>query len=122
MLNVYVTLLRHNGAALSVIKSCVETLPAAGSIAYFDTTFHRSIPRHISSYAIDQKIATDRGLKKYGFHGLSCSLILASILEPCAEAPSSDAFIHRSVASHFEKVIRLSSTYACSNETHAPVA
>jgi acetate kinase len=66
------TLDRHNGAALSVIRTSVKYLPHAKSIAFFDTAFHRSIPVHIATYAIDQKIAKERGLKKYGFHGLSC--------------------------------------------------
>ncbi|KAK7032817.1 putative acetate kinase [Favolaschia claudopus] len=69
----------HNGASLAVIKTCLEQLPSAKSIAFFDTAFHRSIPAHISSYAIDQHIAKKRGLKKYGFHGLSYSFILRSV-------------------------------------------
>ncbi|KAF9533737.1 Acetokinase family-domain-containing protein [Crepidotus variabilis] len=69
----------HNGSALSVIKSCIEALPKSKSIAYFDTTFHTSIPVHISSYAIDPEIAKKRGLKKYGFHGLSYAFILGAV-------------------------------------------
>ncbi|KAJ7039640.1 Acetokinase family-domain-containing protein [Mycena alexandri] len=69
----------HNGASLAVIKTCLSQLSNAKSIAFFDTAFHRSIPPHISSYAIDQKIAKKRGLKKYGFHGLSYSFILRSV-------------------------------------------
>jgi acetate kinase len=67
-------LFRHNGAALSVIHAVLEALPKAQSIAYFDSTFHRSIPPHIAAYAIDQDVAKKRGIKKYGFHGLSCTL------------------------------------------------
>ncbi|KIL61569.1 hypothetical protein M378DRAFT_82326 [Amanita muscaria Koide BX008] len=66
----------HNGAALSVIKACLEQLPNATSIAYFDTCFHKTIPPHIYSYAINQEIAKKRGLRKYGFHGLSYAYIL----------------------------------------------
>ncbi|KAG6872668.1 hypothetical protein C0995_007775 [Termitomyces sp. Mi166 len=69
----------HNGAALAVIKACLEKMPKAKSIAYFDSAFHSTIPRHIASYAIDQCIATKRGLRKYGFHGLSYSFILRSV-------------------------------------------
>ncbi|KAH9481510.1 putative acetate kinase [Psilocybe cubensis] len=69
----------HNGAALSVIKACIDVLPDAKSIAYFDTAFHRSIPIHISSYAIDPELAKKRGLKKYGFHGLSYAFILRTV-------------------------------------------
>jgi acetate kinase len=69
----------HNGAALSVIKACMDWGGAGTNIAYFDTAFHTSIPKHISMYPIDQKIATERGLKKYGFHGLSYAFILRSV-------------------------------------------
>ncbi|KAF8553970.1 acetate and butyrate kinase [Imleria badia] len=65
----------HNAAALSVIKACIKALPHALSIAFFDTAFHRDMPRHVSTYAIDQKIARERGLRKYGFHGLSYAFI-----------------------------------------------
>ncbi|KAJ3491273.1 hypothetical protein NLJ89_g11355 [Agrocybe chaxingu] len=71
----------HNGAALSVIKACIEALPEAKSIAYFDTTFHTSLPLHVSNYAINPDIAKKRGLKKYGFHGLSYAFILRAVSE-----------------------------------------
>ena len=54
------------------MKTSIAQVPSANSIAYFDTSFHRPIPAHIHSYAINQDIARKRGLKKYGFHGLSC--------------------------------------------------
>lgn len=69
----------HNGPALGVVKACVSALRDAKSIAYFDSTFHRSIPPHISSYAIDLRVAKERGLKKYGFHGISYSFVLKAV-------------------------------------------
>ncbi|KAG7444968.1 acetate kinase [Guyanagaster necrorhizus] len=78
----------HNGAALTVITSCISVLPNANSIAFFDTAFHRSIPPHIASYAIDQAVANKRGLKKYGFHGLSYSFILRSVAEFLDKSPT----------------------------------
>ncbi|KAG6909859.1 hypothetical protein DXG01_014891 [Tephrocybe rancida] len=68
-----------NASALDVICACLESMPHAKSIAFFNTVFHNSIPKHISAYAIDQSIATERGLCKYGFHGLSYAYILRSI-------------------------------------------
>ncbi|KAL4268811.1 putative acetate kinase [Pleurotus pulmonarius] len=78
----------HNGAALSVIKACIANIPSAQSIAYFDTAFHRPMPAHISSYAINQTIAKKRGLKKYGFHGLSYAFILRSVARHLDKLPS----------------------------------
>lgn len=93
---------RHNRSALSVIQACTEELPSTKSVAYFDTAFHRSIPFRIASYAIDQKVAKAKRLKKYGFHGLSCKLFNSfqeGLLMRCV-----DAFILRSVAQHLQKV------------------
>ena len=36
------------------------------------------MPEHVSTCAIRQDIAKKRGLKKYGFHGLSCKFVLHS--------------------------------------------
>ena len=66
---------RHNGAALSVIQGAADALSRVKSIAFFDTAFHRTIPPYISAYPVDQTVAKQRGLKKYGFHGLSCACL-----------------------------------------------
>ena len=78
---------RHNGAALSVIHACIDALPHANSIAYFDTAFHHHIPPHVASYAIDQTIARKKGLRKYGFHGLSCKILLQTPARLTTERP-----------------------------------
>jgi len=69
----------HNSSALAVIKACLDHLPHSKSVAVFDTTFHQSIPAHISTYAISPSLAQEKSLKKYGFHGLSYSYILRSV-------------------------------------------
>ncbi|KAH9910938.1 Acetokinase family-domain-containing protein [Fomitopsis serialis] len=69
----------HNGAALSVMKSTIDSLPKASSIAYFDTSFHRSIPLHVARYAINPEVAHKRGRKKYGFRGPSYAYILGAV-------------------------------------------
>ncbi|KAH9942734.1 acetate and butyrate kinase [Amylocystis lapponica] len=83
----------HNGAALSVMKACIAALPHANSIAYFDTSFHRPIPLHIASYAIRQDIAKKRGLRKYGFHGLSYAYILRAVAQHLHKDPSTTNLI-----------------------------
>ncbi|KAI0077899.1 acetate and butyrate kinase [Panus rudis PR-1116 ss-1] len=83
----------HNGSALTLIRTTLQVLPHAVSIAYFDTAFHSTIPPHISSYAIDQKVAKRRGLRKYGFHGLSYAYILRTVAThldiPSVKTPAS---------------------------------
>ncbi|KZS87029.1 acetate and butyrate kinase [Sistotremastrum niveocremeum HHB9708] len=71
----------HNGPALSLSEACFALLPESQSITYFDSVFHISIPQHISSYAIDQKTAYEKGLKRYGFHGSSYSFINRKVAE-----------------------------------------
>ncbi|KAH9856639.1 acetate and butyrate kinase [Lenzites betulinus] len=78
----------HNGGALSVMQACIDQLKNTKSIAYFDTSFHRTIPKHIAMYAIPQDVAEKRGLKKYGFHGLSYSFILSSVSSFLGKDPS----------------------------------
>ncbi|CEJ90063.1 hypothetical protein VHEMI05871 [[Torrubiella] hemipterigena] len=69
----------HTSGALSIVSQCKQQLIHAINIACFDTQFHRPIPAHIYTYAIDQKMATERGLRKYGFHGLSYAFLTRSV-------------------------------------------
>ena len=69
----------HNASALAIVKTCVKVLPKAKNIAYFDTSFHATIPAAIRTYPIDQKIAERNKLRKYGFHGISYAFITRSV-------------------------------------------
>lgn len=71
----------HNGAALGIVDACMKILPSATNIACFDSQFHASIPKHISTYPINQEIAEKNHLRKYGFHGLSYAYITRSVAE-----------------------------------------
>jgi len=66
----------HNGPALEIVRSCLDQLPGATNVACFDSQFHHSIPAHVSTYAIDPAVARGRGLRKYGFHGISYAFIV----------------------------------------------
>lgn len=69
----------HNAASLSIIKASSEMLPHATNIAYFDSSFHATIPAHICTYPIDQTVAKKNKLRKYGFHGISYSFIVHAV-------------------------------------------
>lgn len=71
----------HNASALSIIKACSKALPKAKNIAYFDSSFHTTIPTAIRTYPIDPEIATKNKLRKYGFHGISYAFITRSVAE-----------------------------------------
>lgn len=69
----------HNGPALSIVSAVAEQLPHATNVAYFDSSFHSTIPEHVRTYPIDQTIAKKNKLRKYGFHGISYSFITGAV-------------------------------------------
>ncbi|KAK4694269.1 acetate kinase, partial [Lecanoromycetidae sp. Uapishka_2] len=71
----------HNASALAIIKACNKALPEAKNIAYFDSSFHDTIPEAIRTYPIDPEIANKNKLRKYGFHGISYAFITRSVAE-----------------------------------------
>lgn len=71
----------HNASALAIVEACTRELPKAKNIAYFDSAFHATIPEAIRTYPIDQKVAKNNKLRKYGFHGISYAFIVRSVAE-----------------------------------------
>ena len=57
----------HQPRALELI----DAVPAATTVACFDTSFHRSLPPAASTYALPGRWRERWGLRRYGFHGLS---------------------------------------------------
>ncbi|KAF2477618.1 acetate kinase [Lindgomyces ingoldianus] len=69
----------HNGPALTIVKAVSTLLPHATNIAYFDSSFHATMPSHIRTYPIDPAVAQKNKLRKYGFHGISYSFIVHAV-------------------------------------------
>lgn len=61
----------HNLAAMEIIGKMKPDLP---QIACFDTAFHSGRDRLFTEYALPKKIR-DKGIRRYGFHGLSYAWI-----------------------------------------------
>lgn len=61
----------HNPANLAGIKAAKQALPNAIHIAFFDTAFHHTIPKHAFLYGIPYSLYEKWSIRKYGFHGLS---------------------------------------------------
>ena len=51
------------------------------------------MPDYVRSYAIDQKIAKEKGLRKYGFHGLSYQYIIRSTADFLGKQQSATSII-----------------------------
>ena len=68
----------HQPHNLLPIRVIAERRHGLAQIACFDTAFHRSAPPLSQAFALPHAI-TDRGVRRYGFHGLSYEYI-ASVL------------------------------------------
>jgi acetate kinase len=68
----------HQPHNLLPIRVIAERRPELPQVACFDTAFHRSVPPLAQAFALPPSI-TDRGVRRYGFHGLSYEYI-ASVL------------------------------------------
>ena len=64
----------HQPHNLAPIKALAERLPDLVQVACFDTAFHRTAPKVSQMFALPKAI-TDRGVLRYGFHGLSYEYI-----------------------------------------------
>lgn len=65
----------HNLAPIRVIAAHQPDLP---QVACFDTAFHRAQPPLAQAFALPAEI-TDRGVRRYGFHGLSYEYIASAL-------------------------------------------
>lgn len=72
----------HNLAPIRLIQARQPGLP---QVACFDTAFHRSQPAVAQAFALPREI-TDRGVVRYGFHGLSYEYIAQAL--PAHDAPA----------------------------------
>jgi acetate kinase len=64
----------HQPHNLGPIRYLLEQMPALPEVACFDTAFHRAQPELAQAFALPQEI-TQRGVRRYGFHGLSYEYI-----------------------------------------------
>ncbi len=68
----------HQPHNLAPIRLLFARLPDLPQVACFDTAFHREQPEVAQAFALPAEI-TERGVRRYGFHGISYEYI-ASVL------------------------------------------
>jgi acetate kinase len=64
----------HQPHNLAPIRALLVRSPELPQVACFDTAFHRAQPLIAQAFALPKTI-TDRGVRRYGFHGLSYEYI-----------------------------------------------
>jgi acetate kinase len=62
----------HNPPALAAVDALADLEPTVPAVACFDTAFHASLGPSAASYALPAEWVERWGLRRYGFHGLSC--------------------------------------------------
>jgi acetate kinase len=70
----------HQPHNLAAIRAVAERLPGVPQVACFDTAFHRGHPDVAEAFALPWDLY-ERGVRRYGFHGLSYEYV-ASVLPP----------------------------------------
>jgi len=74
----------HNLKAIEIVAQLQPDLP---QVACFDTAFHHAQPEVAQAFALPASI-TDKGVRRYGFHGLSYEYIASALpqIDPRAAA------------------------------------
>ncbi len=68
----------HQPHNLAPIRALLGRAPELPQVACFDTAFHRAQPEVAQAFALPRSI-TDRGVRRYGFHGLSYEYIAQAL-------------------------------------------
>jgi acetate kinase len=84
----------HDPAVIEVIREMMQRFPDVAHYACFDTVFHETMPEAATTYAIPL-VYRERGVRRYGFHGLSCESIVRQL-----RAETTVEFPRRMVIAH----------------------
>ena len=68
----------HLPRALDVVRQAMIDFPEAVQVACFDTAFHRTLPEYAARLPFPDAF-WEKGLRRYGFHGLSCESIIHAL-------------------------------------------
>ncbi|HEX5115318.1 MAG TPA: acetate/propionate family kinase [Pseudonocardiaceae bacterium] len=78
----------HQPLSLALTDMIGRVMPSVPVVACFDTAFHATMPEPAARYALPTEWVRRLGLRRYGFHGLSCAHALhrsAELLDAARE-------------------------------------
>lgn len=77
----------HNPIYVKTMRFLRDKYPQLKQVAYFETSFHATMPEYRAIYGVPYEWVTDYGIRRYGFHGSSHSYIAWKMneLEPSAK-------------------------------------
>jgi acetate kinase len=70
----------HDPDAVRLIREAMQRFPKLPHFACFDTVFHQTMPEAATTYPIPLSFR-EQGVRRYGFHGLSCESIVHQVRE-----------------------------------------
>jgi acetate kinase len=73
----------HHIAAIRAIRAAAPNVP---QVACFDTAFHRTQPALAQQFPLPREL-TARGVRRYGFHGLSYEYIVSALPQVAPDCP-----------------------------------
>ena len=65
----------HNPVIVNSIQEVIRRHPDIPNVAVFDTVFHKTLPAYAYMYALPMAVFRKYGVRKYGFHGISCKFV-----------------------------------------------
>ena len=83
----------HQPQNVAGIRAAAAALPEAIQVACFDTAFHYTCPPVATRLAIPRQWH-DRGIRRYGFHGLSYESVVARLTEVTGGIPERAVIAH----------------------------
>jgi acetate kinase len=69
----------HGPAAIEIIGLAKQAWPGVPQVACFDTAYHVAMPEIARTLPVSQALRA-KGVRRYGFHGLSCASIMRQIV------------------------------------------
>jgi acetate kinase len=83
----------HDPVVVTIIRAMMERLPEIPHFACFDTVFHETMPVEATTYAVPKRFR-EEGVKRYGFHGLSCESIVRQMRQVTGGFPRRAVIAH----------------------------
>ncbi|MFM7137164.1 MAG: acetate/propionate family kinase [Planctomycetota bacterium] len=83
----------HQPQNVAGIRAAAAAFPAAVQVACFDTAFHHTCPPVATRLAIP-RAWHDRGIRRYGFHGLSYESVVGRLPEVTGRMPERAVIAH----------------------------
>lgn len=83
----------HLPQALAAITAAASQYPGVPQIACSDSAFHRTLPEVARRFPLPRALY-DRGLQRYGYHGLSCASAVDALGRDAAALPGRLVIAH----------------------------